>query len=140
MENPFGRYLSIIAKSYLHQINQHLSHLDIERNYFSLILIEHEDGKLTQQELADMLEVDKVTMLRNIDYLSSKGYVKRVRHKTDRRKYALQLTKKAKTALPEIKKTLKDIDNIAFEGISIKKQKQLYNSLKKIKTNLANKQ
>ena len=137
MENPFGRYLSSIARSYLHLINQHLSHLDIERNYFALMLIENEDGKLTQQELADKLEIDKVSMLRSIDYLSAKGYVKRVRHKTDRRKYVLQLTKKAQSAMPEIRKTLDNIKSLAFEGISIAQQRQLFEALKKIKTNLA---
>jgi DNA-binding MarR family transcriptional regulator len=138
MENPFGRYLSQIAKNYLHLINHHLAHLDIERNYFALVLIEKEDGKITQQELADMLEVDKVTMLRSIDYLSVKGYVKRIRHKTDRRKYVLQLTKKARTAMPEIKKTLNKINDIAFEGLSVVEQKQLFHALSVIKSNITN--
>ena len=48
----------------LHALNEKLIELDIKRNYYALILIEEGQGKLTQQELAVLLESDKVSVVR----------------------------------------------------------------------------
>jgi DNA-binding MarR family transcriptional regulator len=133
---PFGRLLSITGKNYLRVLNHRLSDLDIDRNYYALLLIESGEGKITQQELASMLEIDKVTMLRNIDYLSEKGYVTRVINENDRRKYSLLLTGKAKKALPEIKKAFREINDIVLKGLSEKQITELLSVLDTIKNNL----
>jgi MarR family transcriptional regulator, transcriptional regulator for hemolysin len=133
---PFGRSLSIIGKNYLRVLNHRLSNLDIDRNYYALLLIEKGEGKITQQELAFMLEIDKVTMLRSIDYLSEKGYVTRVINESDRRKYSLVLTEKAKRALPEIKKAFMEINYLVLKGLSEKQITQLLSVLDTIKNNL----
>lgn len=133
---PIGRILSLIGKSYLKSLNSRLSDLDIERNYYALLLIEKGEGKITQQELADMLEIDKVTMLRSIDYLSANDYVTRVNNETDRRKYSLTLTEKAKKALPEIKKAFIEINDLALKGLNESQVTELLSILEKIKNNL----
>jgi MarR family transcriptional regulator, transcriptional regulator for hemolysin len=133
---PFGRLLSITGKNYLRVLNHRLSNLDIDRNYYALLLIEKGEGKITQQELASMLEIDKVTMLRNIDYLSEKGYVTRIMNESDRRKYSLVLTEKAKRALPEIKKAFIDINDLVMKGLSQKQIAELLSVLDTIKNNL----
>jgi MarR family transcriptional regulator for hemolysin len=133
---PFGRMLSIIGKSYLHTLNLKLKSLDIERNYYALLLINNAEGKIAQQELACMLDIDKVTMVRSIDYLSENGYVKRVRDNNDKRKYCLVLTKKAIIALPEIIRSFKEVNSIALKGLSSSQITELQSSLKIIKNNL----
>jgi MarR family transcriptional regulator for hemolysin len=133
---PFGRMLSIIGKSYLHTLNLKLKSLEIERNYYALLLINNAEGKITQQELAQLLDIDKVTMLRSIDYLSVNGYVNRVRDNNDKRKYRLVITEKARIALPEIIRSFKDVNNIALKGLSSSQITELQSSLKIIKNNL----
>jgi len=133
---PYGRMLSIIAKGYLSALNQSLQHLDIDRNYYALLLIANAEGDITQQELADLLEIDKVTMLRNIDYLSEKGYVKRAKSISDKRKYGLILTDKAFEALPEIKKSFNLINEIALKGLTPEQISDFMSMLQTIKKNL----
>jgi MarR family transcriptional regulator for hemolysin len=133
---PFGRMLSIIGKSYLHTLDLKLKSLEIERNYYALLLINNAEGKITQQELAQLLDIDKVTMLRSIDYLSVNGYVNRVRDNNDKRKYRLVITEKARIALPEIIRSFKDVNNIALKGLSSSQITELQSSLKIIKNNL----
>jgi DNA-binding MarR family transcriptional regulator len=133
---PIGRILSRLGKNYLHLLNTQLNYLDIERNYFALLLIEFGDSKITQQELAHELETDKVSIVRIIDYLAEKGYVDRVQSPTDRRKYCLTLTDKAKKALPGIKKSLNEVTTAAFEGISESRKSAFYSTLETIKNNL----
>jgi MarR family transcriptional regulator, transcriptional regulator for hemolysin len=135
-EQPIGRMLSIIAKSYLQTLIMNLSDIDIDRNYYALLLIETAEGNITQRELASLLEIDKVTMLRSIDYLSEKGYVERVNNATDRRKYSLVLTDKGRKALPRIKKAFSDVNNIALKGLTKNQVSELNTILLNIKKNL----
>lgn len=135
-EQPLGRVLSGTGKDYLHLLNIKLNKLDIERNYYALVLIESAQGKITQQELANLLGTDKVSIVRIIDYLSVNGYVKRIRNEVDRRKYSLTLTEKARKKLPNIKKALDDVTNIAFKDLKESEIEKFYNILIRIKTNL----
>ncbi len=139
MEKPFGRMLSLISKSYLHSLNFKLSDLGINRNYYALVLIDNANGDITQQELASLLEIDKVTMLRSINYLSSNGLVERVRSNTDKRKYCLVLTKKAKQSLPKIKAAIHELNNLALKGLTHSQIEELKNALSIIKNNLEEK-
>jgi len=134
---PLGRILSLTGKSFLHLLNNKLGYLDIERNYYALMLIELGDGLMTQKELASQLESDKVSIVRIVDFLTSKGYVNRVESSVDRRKYCLTLTDKAKEMLPGIKKSMQEVTATAFEGITQKQQAEFISILGRIKNNLS---
>jgi MarR family transcriptional regulator for hemolysin len=136
IEYPLGRMLSQIGKGYLHLLRAKLQHLDIDRNYHALMLIENDDGNITQQELAVLLDTDKVSIVRVVDYLSEKGYIKRTRKTVDRRKHSLNLTIKAKQALPEIKLAIDEINQIVLYGFGDSKISELTESLKIIKNNI----
>jgi MarR family transcriptional regulator, transcriptional regulator for hemolysin len=131
---PLGRILSHLGNNYLQQLNSRLNYLDIERYYYALLLIESRE--ITQNELAIRLETDKVSVVRIIDYLASKGYVDRVKSLGDRRKYCLTLTDKAKEAIPGIKKSLDEVTSVAFEGLSEAEKDGFYAALDTIKNNL----
>jgi len=133
---PLGRMLSLIGKGYLHLLRTKLQHLDIDRNYFALVLIESNDGRITQQELAELLDTDKVSIVRVVDYLSEKGYVKRIRKTDDHRKYSLNLTEKAKVALPEIKQSIDELNQIVLIDFGDSKISELINAIQIIKNNI----
>jgi len=128
--------LSGLGKGYLQLLRLKLQHLDIDRNYYALVLIDKLDGSITQQELAVMLDTDKVSIVRVIDYLSNNGYVLRVRKMEDRRKINLLLTQKAKLALPEIKQSFEEINNIVLNGLNSSQVLELVETINKIKSNL----
>lgn len=134
---PIGRILSHTGRSFLQLLNEKLNYLDIERSYYALILIDLGHGELTQKELACKLETDKVSVVRIVDYLSGKGYLKRVRSSVDRRKYCLTLTDKAKEKLPDIKKSLQEVTDIAFNGLTELQQAEFLSILGIIKDNLS---
>lgn len=133
---PVGRILSRLGKSYLRLLNARLNFLDIKRSYYALRLIELGESKITQKELAQQLETDKVSIVRVIDYLAAKGYVDRVKSPTDRRKHCLTLTDKANKAMPRIKKALNELNETAFEGLSESQKYAFYLTLETIKNNL----
>lgn len=136
IEQPLGRMLSGLGKGYLHLLRAKLQHLDIDRNYHALVLIESKDGRITQQELAVLLDTDKVSIVRVIDYLSEKGYVQRIPNTEDRRKHSLLLTTKAKLAIPGIKQSFTEINETVLKGLNSSQVSELAETIKKIKSNL----
>jgi MarR family transcriptional regulator, transcriptional regulator for hemolysin len=133
---PLGKLLSGIGRTLLNELNIKLKDLDIERNFYSLILIEEGDGKITQQDLADLLDSDKVSVVRIVDYLSDKGYVKRVKDLSDKRKFRLTLTYKAEKELPLIREAISDLTRVALKGLPDEKIEEFYDTLYNIKKNL----
>jgi len=135
-EQPLGRMLSILGKGYLHLLRLKLQHLDIDRNYYALILIDRHDGIITQQELALLLDSDKVSIVRIVDYLSGKGYVQRRRKTDDRRKHSLNLTAKGRLAIPEIKKSFTELNDIVLNGVEKSQIAELIQTVNKLKHNI----
>jgi MarR family transcriptional regulator for hemolysin len=133
---PLGRVLAGIGRSFLNAVNTKLNHLDIERNYYALILIGEGKGMITQQDLADLLNSDKVSIVRIIDYLSGRGYVKRSKDPVDKRKYRLTLTDKAEMELPLIRNTIDEVVQKALKGLSDDKIETFYETLNIIKNNM----
>ena len=133
---PVGRTMGKISHMFLINLQKNLSHLDIQRSFYPLILIEFGNGNLTQQELSRKLSCNKVEVVRIIDYLSSNGYVERGQNSKDRRKSNLEITAKAKKFLPEIKKAMQKIAGLALKDIPEDKVDELYSLLRKIENNL----
>ena len=136
---PIGRAMANIGRLFLSELHKNLDTLDIERSFYPLILIEEGKGMLTQQELAQKLACDKVQVVRIIDYLSSRGYVKRVKNSHDRRKYNLEITDIARKSLPEIKKAIQKTTAQATKNIPDKKIDELFKTIQTIEQNLKNK-
>ena len=134
---PIGRILSHTGRSFLQLLNAKLNYLDIERSYYALILIDLGQGDLTQKELACQLETDKVSVVRIVDYLAGKGYVKRLKSSVDGRKYCLTLTDKAKEILPGIKRSMKEVTSVAYNGLTESQQTEFLSILAIIKDNLS---
>lgn len=132
---PVGRVLSKIGKMSQERLQKKLSYLDIDRSFYPLMLIDSCSG-LTQQALANELSVDKVQVVRIIDYLSDNGYVERIMNPDDRRKYQLKITKKASDAMPEIKKAIDEVMNDIFQGFTSEQIDTMYKMLNKMEINL----
>ena len=135
LKEPIGRILDKIGKLFLAKLQTNLTHLDIERSFFPLLLIEAGNG-LTQQNLAQKLNCDKVQVVRIIDYLSSNGYVQRVTNKTDKRKYELVITEKARVIIPDVRNAFEKTTSLAFKSLSNQQIDEFYSIITTIESNL----
>jgi DNA-binding MarR family transcriptional regulator len=138
IKEPVGRILDKIGKIYQAKLRAGLTHLDIDRSFYPLLLIDSRNG-MTQQELAHELSCDKVQVVRIIDYLSINGYVERVQNPTDKRKYVLTITDKAGKLIPDIRKTIDNTSAIAFKGLTENQIHELYTILTVLEINLLSK-
>ncbi len=133
---PLGRSLAILAKSYYGALTVQLEHLEIERYYSLLILIESLAAGCTQQFLCDQLKIDKVSMVRIIHFMLKKGYVKKVVNPDDRRAHLIELTARSRKILPEIHRAIDAVNEAALFGIPKQKLDDFYQYLALIQSNL----
>lgn len=115
--SSIGFWCSIAAHQYFARLQQKLAHLDITHWFYVLLTIEEGKGTLSQQELADRLELDKVAMTRALDHLGGKGYIERCDCEGDRRKHLVKLTPKARPAVRMIRKTYEELNEQALKGV-----------------------
>jgi len=137
VKEPVGRLMATIGRKFLAVIHHNLAHLDIDRSYYPLILIDAGNGKLTQKELTRKLASNKVQVVRIVDYLSANGYVERMQNEDDHRKTSLVVTAKAKAILPDIRNAMKETGSLALQGIPEQKVEELYELLGQIDKNLS---
>jgi DNA-binding MarR family transcriptional regulator len=95
--NDTGFWLSIksILRCARHRINRELEplHLTSAEGDVLFHLLAEKEG-LSQEELAERLDIGKAAISRTVASLADKGYVKRERRQDDARAYCVTLTEK----------------------------------------------
>lgn len=112
---PLGKLFSEMAKAYVGNFIARLGHLDIHRNYYALVVIDHYKGNLSQTTLGQELFLDKASVVRMLDYLEEEGCIVRKQNPEDRRAHLLELTPKALEMVPEIKKAVQETNSICMD-------------------------
>jgi DNA-binding MarR family transcriptional regulator len=127
---PLSRFTSLITKAYYGALTKRLEHLDMEHYYSILITIEDQKGgHCSQQFLCNLLQVDKASMVKKIDYLAKRGLVKRGKNPRDRREHIINLTEKAIQILPEIHEAVNDLNTNATRGLNSNQREEFYEAL-----------
>ncbi|HET7708157.1 MAG TPA: MarR family transcriptional regulator [Sphingomicrobium sp.] len=91
---------------------------------------------LRQVELADLLDVEPITLSRIIDRLQEGGLVERVADPADRRAWRLQVTDKAQPLIAKLRKLAEVLVDEAFAGINPDEIAAMRINLQKIRDNL----
>lgn len=135
-DTPLAVVFNLLAKKFYGAITKQLNELEFDKYYFVLYqIVKHQ--QVTQQCLADSLQVDKATMVRIIDYLTENGLVKREQCANDRRSYYVVPTAKAAKVMPQIEQTYQHVNKAAFKGVSKAEQKMVMEVLQKMMSNLS---
>ncbi len=133
---PLAKVLAFISKQYVGAASKKLSKLEIKRYYYALLVIEEEQPDITQQLLAELLKIDKVSVFRMVDYFCKHGVLERKVNIEDRRSQYLQLTDKGKKITPVIRNIYKEVNSAAFEGISNEDKALFFKVAAKVALNL----
>ena len=135
-ESPLSLMFNMLYKKYDHAAEQELYHADLDRYFYVLGLICN-DQEITQQCLANCLQIDKATMVRIIDYLTEKDLVKRNPHNEDRRAYLISATAKGIKLAPKIEATFSQLNKLAFKGFSAEEKKIFLELMNRMDNNLS---
>ena len=90
-----------------------------------------------QTALAEILEIDTVTLSRHIDRLERDGWLERRPDESDRRAWQLFLLEPSRPILEKMEMLATDTVAVAMEGIEPSERERFMNTLAQIKTNLA---
>jgi len=101
---------------------------------FFLMRLYHGD-RISQDQMASELLVDKATCTRAIKKLERAGFVMRVVDAADRRVHRIHLTKKAKKLRPIIEKISEDWTSLLLTGFSEEEREKLSEFLERLVTN-----
>jgi MarR family transcriptional regulator, transcriptional regulator for hemolysin len=91
---------------------------------------------LKQNELADMLDLQPISLTRLLDGLSENGLIERRSHPNDRRAKRLFLTPAARPLLDRLSELGEDLMTTALAGLDQSETSALLSSLTTIKENL----
>lgn len=91
---------------------------------------------LRQVELAEMLDVEPITLSRILDRLEEAGLVERAPDPADRRAWRLQVTEKAKPLVTKLQALGTDLVDEAFEGVAQSELERVRNVLAQVRENL----
>jgi DNA-binding MarR family transcriptional regulator len=115
-----------------HRLLQRFLQVKIEPHGIALW---HEDG-LTQRELSNRVGTMEPTTLSAILIMERKGLVRRVRNKTDRRKWHIHLTPKGRALKAKLLPLAREVVETAVQGLSRAEVAQLLNGLAEVQTSL----
>ena len=131
-----GFLLHDTARLLRKRFEQHARGSGLTRSQWQVLAYLAQNEGINQCGLADLLDVEPITLARLIDKLESLGYIERHPDPSDRRAWLLHLTPSARPKLIQLKK-LGDITRAeAQTGLSESERSALLKTLQILKTNL----
>lgn len=136
MTDTFGFLLSDTARMLRKRFDERArQHGATRAQWKALLGISRNEG-INQGSLADLLEVEPITLCRLIDRMQESGLVERRRDPNDRRAWQLFLTEKAGPVLEELHETADELMSQALLEISETQIDTMTELLNRIRHNL----
>jgi MarR family transcriptional regulator for hemolysin len=109
--------------------------LGVTRAQWKLLFRLERNPGLRQIELADMLDIEPITLSRIVDRLEEAGLVERVADPADRRAWRLHVTTKSRPLIEKLRGIANEMTAHAFEGVSPEHLKIAREVLERVREN-----
>lgn len=136
-EHNLGFLISDIARLHREQFNEAAQSMDLTLAQARALAHLGRNEGISQVALARLLEVQPITLLRQIDKLEEAGLVERRPNPDDRRAQQLFLTAAAAPLLARISTLGKAMTERSLDGIDTATREHLIETLRQIKDNLS---
>ena len=135
-DRSLGFLVSDLARLFRRTMDRRLQSLGLtQAQWRALVHLSRSEG-MTQTALAERLEIQPITMTRLIDRMENAGWVERRTHPGDRRAVQLYLAPRSQPILAEMNARATEILSEATRGVSATAQKQVLDTLERIKQNI----
>jgi len=111
--------------------------LGVTRAQWRVLVKLNRNPDLRQVELADMLDIEPITLCRIVDRLEEGGLVERRRDPADRRAWRLALTAKSRPLVEKLGALADELSAEAFGGLEKGDLETLRRALAQVRTNVA---
>lgn len=130
--NYIGKYISQLYRKGNSFITKKLCNIGVGSGQFMFLLeLYREDGR-SQEELSEVLNIDKGTTARAIKKLEEEGFLIRVKDETDKRAYKVYLTEEGKDVKEIIYDVLEQWENTITSQLSDEEKDMMKLLLRKI--------
>ncbi|MBB3309525.1 DNA-binding MarR family transcriptional regulator [Rhizobium sp. BK196] len=135
--NPtLGFLLHDVARLLRKRFEQRAKDLGLTRSQWQTLAYLANNEGIHQSGLAEILEIEPITLVRILDKLAERGLIERRQHPTDRRIWLLYMREAAHPILAEMRKIGDVTRGEALESIAPEQREQLFHILSVMKTNL----
>lgn len=133
---PIGKYISQIYRRGGAHLSKELSKYGIGIGQLMFLTQLYRQDGINQEELTEILKIDKGTTARAIKKLEEENFVLRVKDEKDRRAYKVYLTDKAKEIKLEIFNILREWDKSLVSNLTEEETETFTRILKKLSINI----
>ncbi len=139
MDDNIGTMLAQVARLLRRSFDERARSIGVTRPQWQVLsLLMHHAG-INQGGLADILEVEPITLGRMVDRLQDAELVERRADPADRRAWRLHLTPKAEALIEQLRPYALETFELALEGIAEAERDSLMATLDRMRSNLSRK-
>jgi len=135
-ETSLSFLLSDVARLSRRNMDRRIRPLGLTQTQWRVLIRLKISPGLRQIELADLMELQPISVARLIDRMEASDLVKRHPAPTDRRAFNLYLTDKAQPMLDRLQVFALETTSEALKDISAEERKQFFSVLSKIHANI----
>lgn len=132
-----GFLLHDVARLMRKRFEQHARDSGLTRSQWQALAYLSRNEGISQTGLADLLDVEPITLSRIVDRLVETGLVDRIPHASDRRVWCLRLTGAARPKLKQVRELGEKTRCETLEGVSEADRARLINTLSAMRSNLS---
>lgn len=137
MSDNIGFLLGDVARLIRRRFDERARAIGVTRPQWRVMLLLSRHEGATQGLLAELLEVEPITLCRMIDRLAEAGHVERRRDPADRRAWNIYLTDRARPLLEKLRAIGDDLVDDGLAGLGVEERTAFQASLSAIRSNLS---
>src|SRR3954463_5186413 len=136
LERSLGFLFADISRLARKEFDRRVRDLGLTRAQWLFLYYLSRQPGCTQSELAELLQMEKITVSRQAQRLEKAGWIARSDHSEDARAYRLVLTSRAERIISRLEERADRLRNDYLDGISPPRRSTLLADLTLIKANL----
>ncbi len=136
-EQSIGFLISDTARLMRRRFDQRARHLGLTRAQWQVLAHLQRNEGINQIGLADLLDIEAITLCRTIDRMEEGGWVERRPDPNDRRARLLFLTERARPFIADMRAIAEEIYAEALSGLPADTRQTLTEILTAMRTNLS---
>lgn len=137
MNDSIGFLINDTARLFRRMFDGNIRDLGMTSLQWRAVARLHREPGMRQSELADLLEVEPITLSRMIDRLADSGMVCRKPDPGDRRAWNLYLTDKAQPLMAQLQREADQVQELALTGIDEEERAMLARLVERMRGNLS---
>ncbi len=137
MTDNLGFLLSDLSRLMRRRFDERARIIGVTRAQWRTLTVLNRNEGINQGRLAELLEVEPISLCRMVDRLEEAGHVERRRDPGDRRAWRIFLTDRARPLIDQLRAIADDMFEQALAGIAQPEQARLIATLNLLRTNLA---